>query len=164
MRAEFERSEAGTALSIRTPGLLLPRLRSSTINPQPATDFQPHHHFERHLGEGSGEGLNMKLPTEYVPHLDHRITVLMAFTVRRDCGWFDCNRAEQKNFGDLYRASLEGAGIMLRMLMEFLGVKAARNNRTKSVEAKHPQAARLGKGKLRRILKVDINSRTTFRK
>src|SRR5258706_90731 len=66
----------------------------------------------------------MHLPQSYVPHLDHRITVLLSFTVRRDAGFFTSNHGEPKEFGDLYRGSLEGAGIMLRMLLEFLGVKA----------------------------------------
>jgi hypothetical protein len=105
----------------------------------------------------------MKLPTEYVTHLDHRITALMAFTLRRDSNWFGADHGEQKNLGDVYRSSLEGSGIMLRMLMEFLGVKAERNNPRKLVEAKDPFDVRLGKGKLKKIPKVDILSRATFR-
>jgi hypothetical protein len=105
----------------------------------------------------------MKLPPEYVTHLDHRITALMTFTLRRDSNWFGPDHGEEKNLGDVYRGSLEGSGIMLRMLMEFLGVKAARNNPRKLVEAKDLFDVRLGKGKLKKIDRVDINSKAPFR-
>lgn len=67
----------------------------------------------------------MKLPASYVTHLDHRITALMTFTVRREVGFFGPDHGESKQLGDIYRGSQEGAGIMLRILLEFLGVKAA---------------------------------------
>jgi hypothetical protein len=65
----------------------------------------------------------MKLPLSYLGHLDHRITCLLSFVVRRDTGFFGDGNGEEKHVGDLYRASLEGAGIMLRALIEFLGAK-----------------------------------------
>src|ERR1035437_426521 len=66
----------------------------------------------------------MKLPVSFVPHHDHRVTVLLSFTVRRDSGYFGPDHGETKQLGAVYRASLEGSGIMLRMLLEFLGLKA----------------------------------------
>jgi hypothetical protein len=92
----------------------------------------------------------MKLPQSYVPHLDHRITVLMTFTIRREIGFFGSNQV-----GDLYRASLEGSGIMLRMLLEFLGVKADRKNPGKLVPSNKGDAV-LGQGSVARIAPVDI--------
>jgi len=86
----------------------------------------------------------------------------MAFTLRRDLNWFGPDHGEQNNLGDIYRSSLEGSGIMLRMLMEFLGVKAARNNPRKLVEAKDLFDVRLGKAKLRKIPKVDVLSKIPF--
>jgi hypothetical protein len=65
----------------------------------------------------------MRLPPEYVKHLDHRITALMTFTLRRDFSWFGPDHGEEQNLGDVYRGSLEGSGIMLRMLMEFFRSK-----------------------------------------
>ncbi len=97
----------------------------------------------------------MKIPPDYVPHLDHRITSLMAFTVRRDRGWFCAGS------GDLYRASLEGSGIMLRMLMEFLGVKANRKKPTE-LTVSNDGDVRLGIGGLKLIepVKPDVVNRT----
>ncbi len=104
----------------------------------------------------------MKLPAEYVTHLDHRITVLMTFTLRRDSYWFGPDHGEEKNLGDVYRASHEGAGIMLRMLMEFLGVKAEGNPRRLG-KATDDRSERLGKkGNLENIKPVDPNSEESF--
>lgn len=106
----------------------------------------------------------MKLPQSYVPHLDHRITVLMTFTVRRDAGFFGSDHGEPTELGDVYRASLEGAGIMLRMLLEFLGVKAKRNDPRKLTQSGNSDATQsgnsdavLGQGVLAHIDRVDIN-------
>jgi len=93
----------------------------------------------------------MKIPPQYAPHLDHRITALMAFTVRRESGWFD----QGQHLGDVYRCSLEGAGIMLRMLMEFLGVKADAKDPTKLGRVKDSRNEHLGMGLLTTIAPVD---------
>jgi hypothetical protein len=66
----------------------------------------------------------MRIPPQYVGDLDHRITALMSFTVRRETGWFGLDHGESRRLGDVYRASLEGAGVTLRALIEFLGVKS----------------------------------------
>jgi len=95
----------------------------------------------------------MKLPQSYVPHLDHRITVLMTFTVRRDTGFFGSDHGELKELGDLYRGSLEGSGIMLRMLLEFLGVKASKMSRRSG-----KRDALLGQGSLAYIAPVEIRN------
>jgi len=102
----------------------------------------------------------MKLPQCYVPHLDHRITVLMTFTVRRDGGFFGSDHGESKELGDVYRASLEGAAIMLRMLLEFVGVKAKFNVPGKLTESDKRDHV-LGEGDLGHIAAVDINKLDT---
>ena len=98
----------------------------------------------------------MKLPPHYVTHFDHRITVLMTFTIRRELGWFGSDHGEQKNLGDIYRASLEGSGIMLRMLMEFLGVKSCYKDPKILCSSGYKKGdVRLENGLLRHIAAVD---------
>lgn len=94
----------------------------------------------------------MKLPPEYVDDLDHRITVLLTFTVRHHA------RSFPSQSGDLYRASLEGSAIMLRMLLEFLGVKAETQNPHKltAVREFSEHDVLLGKHKLTDIKAVEI--------
>jgi hypothetical protein len=104
----------------------------------------------------------VKLPDEYKTHLDHRITVLMTFTLRRDSNWFGPDHGEQNKLGDVYRASLEGAGIMLRMLMEFLGVKANSDSPPQLVKATDRRNECLGKGLLRGVLPVIPDSKKPF--
>jgi hypothetical protein len=100
----------------------------------------------------------MKIPSQYVPDLDHRITALMTFTVRRDSGWFDPDHGEEKNLGDVYRASLEGAAIMLRILIEFLGLNGkCENGHWKLGKPPDLGDVRLGKGLLSRITPADHN-------
>lgn len=98
----------------------------------------------------------MTLPLNFVPHLDHRITVLMTFTIRLETGFFGKNHGEPKELGDLYRASLEGSGIMLRMLLEFLGVQAGKPPGTLIRSDPRKRDAVLGRGILTHILPVDI--------
>jgi hypothetical protein len=98
----------------------------------------------------------MKLPQSYVPHLDHRITVLMTFTVRREEGFFGSDHGEPRELGDLYRGSLEGSGIMLRMLLEFLGVKTDSKNSGKLMPSGKRDAV-LGQGSLAAIAPVEIS-------
>lgn len=62
------------------------------------------------------------MPADYIEHLDHRITALLTLFVRNDAGF------DWTGKGDLYRASLEASSIMLRALIEFLGVKSDRKN------------------------------------
>ena len=97
----------------------------------------------------------MKLPTVYVPHLDHRLTALLSFTLRRNEGFFGPDHGESKRLGDVYRASLEGSGIMLRVLLEFLGIKSIQGP-PPSLEPKNGTDARLGYNILRGIPPVDI--------
>src|SRR4029453_19285417 len=97
----------------------------------------------------------MKLPQRYVRHLDHRITVLMTFTIRREEGFFGSDHGEPRKVGDLYRGSLEGSGIMLRMLLEFLGVKADSTKSGKLIRSDSRDAV-LGQGSLAAIAPVDI--------
>ena len=97
----------------------------------------------------------MKLPQSYVPHLDHRIKVLMTFTVLRDTGFFGPHHGESKEVGDLYRGSLEGSGIMLRMLLEFLGIKADSGKSGKLAPSGKRDAV-LGQHTLAHIAPVDI--------
>ena len=98
----------------------------------------------------------MKLPPQYVPHLDHRITALMAFTLRNDSRWFDSTPEERKNLGDVYRGSLEGAGIMLRMLMEFLGIKSCKEDPSKLCPSSRQMGdIRLEEDSLKHISAVD---------
>jgi len=52
------------------------------------------------------------------------MTALLSFTLRRNSDFFGPDHGETKGLGDLYRASQEGAGTMLRALIEFLGVKS----------------------------------------
>jgi hypothetical protein len=86
----------------------------------------------------------------------------MTFTLRRESNWFGPYHGEQNNLGDVYRASLEGAAIMLRMLIEFLGVKAE-GNPPKLCKATDDRSERLGKkGDLEKIKPVDPNSLEPF--
>lgn len=86
----------------------------------------------------------------------------MTFTLRRDSNWFGPDHGEQKRLGDVYRASLEGAGIMLRMLMEFLGVKANSDTPPRLVKATDNRNERLGKGLLEKIQPVEPDSEESF--
>jgi hypothetical protein len=101
--------------------------------------------------------INMKLPAKYIGHLDHRITVLLSFTLRRDLGFFGPDHGEAKGLGDLYRASLEGSGIMLRALLELLGAKCDYRKNPVGLKAKSGSDARLGSGELSKIPPLDIS-------
>jgi hypothetical protein len=79
----------------------------------------------------------------------------MTFTIRREAGFFDSNHGEPREVGDLYRGSLEGSGIMLRILLEFLGVKANPKKPAKLVSSDKRDAV-LGQGRLASIAAVDI--------
>jgi hypothetical protein len=96
----------------------------------------------------------MQLPPQYVGFIDHRMTVLMAFTLRRDAKWFGPDHGESKQLGDVYRASLEGAGIMLRALIEFVGVKSAWNGKLRLVDNDKKGDTILGHSDLTHILQV----------
>ncbi len=55
-----------------------------------------------------------------VLHLEHRLTVLLAFVSRlSDTAFWQGN-------GDLFRSAFEGASTMLRVFIEFLGVRSER--------------------------------------
>ena len=55
-------------------------------------------------------------------HLEHRLTVLLAFVCRlKDTGFWQGN-------GDLFRSALEGSSTMLRVFIEFLGVRSKRQD------------------------------------
>jgi len=97
----------------------------------------------------------MKIPAHYVSHLDHRVSVLLSFTVRRDGGYFGPDHGESRQLGDLYRSSLEGAGIMLRSLIEFLGAQCDHKAPPRLIPKKGGDAY-LGAGDLRHIPSIDI--------
>lgn len=99
----------------------------------------------------------MRLPPNYIPDLDHRITVLLSFTLRCQSGFFE---REPQTYGDLYRASLEGAAIMLRMLIEFLGLKADQRNIGK-LKPSSETDTRLGIDALSEISAIDKDSLDT---
>jgi len=61
----------------------------------------------------------MKMPASFISDLDHRMTALLSFTLRRNSDFFGPDHGETKGLGDLYRASQEGAGTMLRALIGF---------------------------------------------
>jgi hypothetical protein len=55
-------------------------------------------------------------------HLEHRLTALLAFVCRlSDTEFWQGN-------GDLFRSALEGSGTMLRVFIEFLGVRSKRQD------------------------------------
>jgi hypothetical protein len=102
----------------------------------------------------------MKLPPHYLGHLDHRITCLLSFILRRDGDFFGACHGEEKQMGDLYRSSLEGAGIMLRALIEFLGAKpfyrrGHLNFPLTLIEITNPDVG-LGSGDLAQIEPLDL--------
>jgi hypothetical protein len=99
----------------------------------------------------------MKVPSHYVPHLDHRVSVLLSFTIRRDRGYFGPDHGESRQVGDLYRASLEGAGIMLRSLIEFLGAQCDHKATPPRLIPKKGSDAFLGVGDLGHIPPVDVS-------
>ena len=55
-------------------------------------------------------------------HLEHRLTVLLAFVCRLSDTEF------WKGNGDLFRSALEGSSTMLRVFIEFLGVRSKRRD------------------------------------
>jgi hypothetical protein len=76
--------------------------------------------------------------------------------LRRNAGFFGTDHGEGKQLGDLYRASQEGSGIMLRVLIEFLGVKAREGPPPTLVAVSATNAdARLGYADLKGIAPVD---------
>jgi len=101
-------------------------------------------------GDLGGIGDEMQLPQSYLGHLDHRLTVLLSFTIRRDLGVFAPDHGESLRRGDVYRTSQEGSAIMLRVLLEFLGLKSKEGNPPTLVEA-GARASRLGIGDLAHI-------------
>ncbi|MCX6979313.1 MAG: hypothetical protein NTV08_00965 [Verrucomicrobia bacterium] len=63
-------------------------------------------------------------------HMAHRVTSLLSPIVRSDN-----DHAAWGNRNDTYRAAKEGSYVMLRLLIEFLGVKGSRKNEGRLAEA-----------------------------
>jgi hypothetical protein len=83
----------------------------------------------------------------------------MSFTVRLDSEFFGKQNVANEKIGDIYRSSLEGSSIMLRMLIEFLGIKS-------KLDSGNPVLGKncdrrdiyLGKGELKNISAVEVIS------
>jgi hypothetical protein len=105
----------------------------------------------------------MKLPTEFVPDLDHRITVLLTYSVRNDARWFERRLIDGKDYdpylGDVHSACLEGSSIMARALLEFLGLCSSKPDQNGNVTLKSStprrKDLRLGHETLQGISPVD---------